>query len=66
MASFSSLALTVLEICAFKVQKTGHHYEISKSGDKISKVLSFQNWSLSSCFTISPEVLGQKSSLTPF
>ena len=42
MASFSSLALTVLEICAFKVQKTSHFYgkfhpyEISKSGDKIS------------------------------
>ena len=42
MASFSSLALTVLEICAFKVQKTRHFLgkfrpsEISKSGDKIS------------------------------
>ena len=42
MVSFSSLALMVLEMCAFKVQKTGHFlgklhpYEISKSGDKIS------------------------------
>ena len=44
MASFSSLALKVLEICAFKVQKTEHFFpqkspsppnEISKSGDKI-------------------------------
>ena len=41
MASFSSLALTFLVICAFKVKKTGHFlqkyppYEISKSGDKI-------------------------------
>ena len=41
MASLSSLALTVLEICAFKVQKTRNFlgkfrpYEISKSGDKI-------------------------------
>ena len=36
MASFSSLALMVPEICAFKVQKTGHFfrkispYEVSK------------------------------------
>ena len=42
MASFSSLALMVLEIRAFKVQKTRHFLgkfglsEISKSGDKIS------------------------------
>ena len=26
MASFSSLALKVLEICAFKLQKTGHFF----------------------------------------
>ena len=43
MASFISLALLVLEICALKVKKTGSFlkkfppYEISKSGDKISE-----------------------------
>ena len=40
MASFNAVALTVLEICAFKVRKTGYFlerfpaYEISKNGDK--------------------------------
>ena len=40
MVSFSSPALTVLQICAFKVKKQGIFvgkflpYEISKSGDK--------------------------------
>ena len=40
MASFNSLILTVLEICAFKVKKTGHFlgkfppYEFQKVGTK--------------------------------
>ena len=48
MASFSSLALTVLEICTIKAQKTSHFlrkilpYEISKSGDKISDLGVFK------------------------
>ena len=56
MASFSYLALTVLEICSVKVEKTGDHFrktaspplpplppsEISKSGDKISHFLVFK------------------------
>ena len=63
MASFSSLALTVLDICAFKVQKTEHFFgkftpnKISKSGDKIFDFWVFQNWVLSSYFAISPEPL---------
>ena len=60
MGSFSSLALTVLEICAFKVQKTGYFFR------KIFKFLGLQNWFLSSYFAISPEPLDQNSSLTPF
>ena len=49
MDSFSSLALTVLEICAFKVRKIGHFLgksplnEISKSGEKIFDFGAFQN-----------------------
>ena len=49
MASFKSLALTVLKTCAFKVKKTWHFflgkfppYEISKSGDKISDFWVFK------------------------
>ena len=38
MASFSSLALTVLEICAFKVQKTGHFFFENSSLIKFKKV----------------------------
>ena len=72
MASFSSLALTVLEICAFKVQKTSHFFRkisplwnFKKWGQNLW-FLSFQNWFLSSCFAISPKPLGQNSSLIPF
>ena len=59
MASFSSLALTALEICAFKVQKTGRFW-----GQNL--FLSFKNWFLSSYFAIFSEPLDPNSSLTHF
>ena len=38
MASFSSLALTILEICAFEVQKTEHFFKENSPLMKFQKV----------------------------
>ena len=40
MASFSSLALTVLNICVFKVQKTGHFFFFFFFSMKTQKVVT--------------------------
>ena len=61
MASFTYLALTVLEICSVKVEKTGDLFR--KTTD--FRFLSFQNWFLSNYFPISPEPL-DPISVTPF
>ena len=70
MASFNAVALTVLEICAFKVRKTGYFkkdfllMKFQKMGTNLC-FLSFQNWFLSKYFTTSPEPVDQNQSLTP-
>ena len=70
MASFNTVALTVLKICAFKVRKTGYFLRkifplrsFRKWGQNL-KFLSIQNWFFSGYFAISPESVDQNQSLT--